>query len=172
MRRATMAVVDIDTPSPMANTSASIDSVIPTVATAFAPSRPTQNTSVTANSDSSTISSTMGMASRKMARLKISCCVVLVRAFQRLAYRRPESAITSSKGGGINHSRTDIRKSPRWVPRPNFVWAGEVTIAFHPCPSKDETRGRDHAKGSSCDQIVICRITPGLKLTSGARERE
>ena len=73
IRRATIAVVDIETPSPIANTSASIDSVIPTVATAFAPSRPTQKTSVTANSDSSTISSTIGMASRRMARFKFPC---------------------------------------------------------------------------------------------------
>ena len=71
MRRATMAVVDSASPSPMANTSASSDSVRPTVATAFAPSRPTQNTSTTANRDSSTISSTMGMASRRMERLRL-----------------------------------------------------------------------------------------------------
>ena len=71
MRRATMAVVDIETPRPMAKTSASIDSVMPTVATAFAPRRPTQKTSTTANSDSSTISSTMGMASRKMERFRL-----------------------------------------------------------------------------------------------------
>ena len=71
MRRATMAVVDMATPMPIAITSASIDSVMPTVATAFAPSRPTQNTSTTANSDSSTISSTIGMASRKMERFRL-----------------------------------------------------------------------------------------------------
>ncbi len=65
-----MAVVDIAKPRPMANTSASIDSVMPTVATALAPSLPTQNTSVTANSDSSTISSTIGMASSRMARFR------------------------------------------------------------------------------------------------------
>src|SRR5215469_1627170 len=43
---------------------ASIDSVSPTVATASAPSRETQNTSTSANTDSSTI----GTASRRMAR--------------------------------------------------------------------------------------------------------
>ena len=45
-----------------------MDSVIPTVATASAPSRDTQKTSTTANTDSSTISSTIGTASRMTAR--------------------------------------------------------------------------------------------------------
>ena len=40
----------------------------PTVATAVAPSRPTKNTSVTANTLSSAISITIGTASRRMAR--------------------------------------------------------------------------------------------------------
>ena len=71
MRRATMAVVDMATPMPIAITSDSIDSVRPTVATAFAPRRPTKKTSTTANSDSSTISSTIGMASRKMERFML-----------------------------------------------------------------------------------------------------
>jgi hypothetical protein len=48
-----------------------MDSVNPTVATAFAPSLPTQKTSTTANSDSSTISSTMGIASSRMARFRL-----------------------------------------------------------------------------------------------------
>ncbi len=50
MRRATMAVVDKLRPMATENTSVNIDSVSPTVATAFAPSRPTQKTSTTANS--------------------------------------------------------------------------------------------------------------------------
>ena len=70
-RLATIAVVDSETPSPIANTRASIDSVRPTVATASAPSRPTQNTSTTANRDSSTISKTMGTARRKIARFRL-----------------------------------------------------------------------------------------------------
>ncbi len=45
-----------------------IASVRPTVATASGPSRPTRNTSTTAKMDSITVSSTMGTASRKMAR--------------------------------------------------------------------------------------------------------
>ena len=49
----------------------SIDSVRPTVATASAPSLPTQITSTTAKRDSSTISRTMGTASSKMARFKL-----------------------------------------------------------------------------------------------------
>src|SRR5215471_6700519 len=69
--RATIAVVESDSPKPTANTRLSNDSVSPTVATASAPSRPTQNTSTTANSDSSTISRTMGMASSTMARFKL-----------------------------------------------------------------------------------------------------
>ena len=43
-------------------------SVSPMVATASAPTRATQNMSTTANSDSMHISSTMGIASRVMAR--------------------------------------------------------------------------------------------------------
>src|SRR5579875_1301875 len=54
------------------------DSDKPMVATASAPSRATQNTSTTAKRDSSNISSTIGMASRKMARSRLpavkSCC--------------------------------------------------------------------------------------------------
>src|SRR6516165_1191549 len=46
----------------------SIDSVRPTVATASAPSLETQTTSTTANTDSRTISITIGIASRRMAR--------------------------------------------------------------------------------------------------------
>ncbi len=71
MRRATIAVVERLRPRPTANTRLSIDSVRPTVATASAPSRPTQKTSTTAKSDSRTISSTMGMASRRMARFRL-----------------------------------------------------------------------------------------------------
>ena len=71
MRRATMAVVDKLRPIPTAKTRLSIDSVSPTVATALAPRRPTQKTSTTANSDSSTVSKTMGTASRRIARFKL-----------------------------------------------------------------------------------------------------
>ena len=66
-----MAVVDRLRPRPTAKTRLSSDSVSPTVATASAPSRPTQKTSTTAKRDSSTISRTMGMASSKMARLRL-----------------------------------------------------------------------------------------------------
>src|ERR1700722_3972905 len=72
MRRATIAVVDIESPSPTAKTRLSIDSVNPIVATASAPSLPTQNTSTTANRDSSTISKTIGMARSKIARFKLT----------------------------------------------------------------------------------------------------
>ena len=44
------------------------DSVSPTVATASAPSRPTKKMSATANTDSISISSTIGTASRITAR--------------------------------------------------------------------------------------------------------
>jgi len=46
----------------------SIDSVSPTVATASAPSRETQNTSATAKIDSIDISTTIGTASMMTAR--------------------------------------------------------------------------------------------------------
>jgi hypothetical protein len=48
--------------------SVSHDSVSPTVATALAPSFETKNTSHTANTLSMIISSTIGMASRRMER--------------------------------------------------------------------------------------------------------
>ena len=48
--------------------SASIDSVIPTVATESAPSFDTQKMSAIAKTDSMTISATMGIASRMTAR--------------------------------------------------------------------------------------------------------
>ena len=71
MRLATMAVVDKLNPMPTAKTRLSRDSVSPTVATALAPSRPTQKTSTTAKSDSSTISRTMGTASNRIARFRL-----------------------------------------------------------------------------------------------------
>ena len=69
VRRATIAVVDMLTPMATEKTRVSIDSVRPTVATAFAPSRVTQNTLTIANSDSINISSTIGVASSRTARL-------------------------------------------------------------------------------------------------------
>ena len=68
MRRATIAVTPIDNPIAAVYTSVSIDSVRPTVATALGPRCATQNTSTTANTDSMTISSTIGTASRMIAR--------------------------------------------------------------------------------------------------------
>src|SRR6266849_4951572 len=58
-------------PRPIAKTRLRSDSVRPTVATASAPRRPTQKTSTTAKRDSSTISITMGMARRRIARLRL-----------------------------------------------------------------------------------------------------
>ncbi len=66
-----MAVVDRLKPMATENTRVNNDSVSPTVAVAFAPSRPTQKMSTTAKSDSSTISKTMGTASSKIARLRL-----------------------------------------------------------------------------------------------------
>jgi hypothetical protein len=66
-----MAVVDMPSPMPTAKTRVRTDSVSPTVAMAFAPSRLTQKTSTTAKRDSSTISSTMGMASSRIERLRL-----------------------------------------------------------------------------------------------------
>src|SRR5882724_7172016 len=71
MRRATMAVVERLRPKPMAITRLRSDSVRPTVAMASAPRRPTQKTSTTAKRDSNTISRTIGMASRRIARLRL-----------------------------------------------------------------------------------------------------
>ena len=58
-------------PMAMTKTRTSAVSVSPTVATASAPRRDTQNTSTTPNSDSMHISSTIGTASRTMARLML-----------------------------------------------------------------------------------------------------
>ena len=56
----------------------SMDSVIPTVATASGPNFETKNMSTTAKMDSITISSTMGTERRKIARPRLpsvkSCC--------------------------------------------------------------------------------------------------
>ena len=73
MRRATIAVTPIDRPIAIAYSTVSNDSVSPTVATAFAPSLPTKNTSVTAKTLSSTISSTIGTASNIIARAMLPC---------------------------------------------------------------------------------------------------
>ena len=67
MRRATSAVVPIAMPIATALTSVRTDSVKPTVATAEAPSDDTKYMSTTAKTDSSTISSIIGTASRRMA---------------------------------------------------------------------------------------------------------
>ncbi len=58
-------------PSAMTKISVSAVSVSPTVATASAPRRDTQNTSTTPNSDSMHISSTIGTANSTMARLML-----------------------------------------------------------------------------------------------------
>ena len=68
-RLATMAVADNVIPSAAEKTRVSIDSVSPTVATAFAPNLVTQNTSTIANNASISISNTMGVASSNTARL-------------------------------------------------------------------------------------------------------
>jgi hypothetical protein len=60
-----MAVVDRLTPIATEKISVSIDSVSPTVAMAFAPSRVTQKTSTTANRDSIDISNTIGVGQKK-----------------------------------------------------------------------------------------------------------
>ena len=73
MRRATKAVAPTPKPAATAYKMAIIDSVSPTVAIAPAPSRPTKNTSVTANTLSSAISNTIGTASSRIARRTDPC---------------------------------------------------------------------------------------------------
>ena len=68
MRRATVAAPPIDRPIASAYMMVIHDSVIPTVAIASAPSLPTKNTSATTNTDSMTISSTIGTASSTTLR--------------------------------------------------------------------------------------------------------
>src|SRR5207247_2810926 len=66
--RATVAVAPIERPMAAAYTIVSIDSLSPTVATEFGPRRETKKTSTTANTDSRTSSSTIGIASSRIAR--------------------------------------------------------------------------------------------------------
>src|SRR5215813_19255 len=68
VRRATTAVVPMLIPTATAKIMVSMPSVIPTVAVESAPRCATQNMSTMPKSDSMAISSTMGTASRKMAR--------------------------------------------------------------------------------------------------------
>ena len=74
MRRATVAAAPMATPMASAYTMNISDSVSPTVATASAPRRPTKKMSATANTDSISISSTIGTASSTTAR-PIGACV-------------------------------------------------------------------------------------------------
>src|SRR5258708_17082784 len=71
MRRATMAVVERLRPKPIAMTRLRSDSVRPTVAMASAPRRTDQKTLTPAKRDCRTISMTMGMARRRIARLRL-----------------------------------------------------------------------------------------------------
>src|SRR5262249_33840529 len=71
-RRATMALVAMLRPIAIAKTKVNKDSVSPTVATASAPSRPTQNTSTMPNTDSMAISNTIGTARSVIARPRIT----------------------------------------------------------------------------------------------------
>ncbi len=68
IRRATIAVVAIPVPTATAKRMVIMASVRPTVATASVPRRETKKASVRAKTDSMTISSTIGIASRTMAR--------------------------------------------------------------------------------------------------------
>ena len=68
MRRATIAVTPIESPIAAVYATVNIDSVSPTVATASGLTCATQKMSTTANTDSITISSTIGTASRMIAR--------------------------------------------------------------------------------------------------------
>ena len=68
IRRATIAVTPIERPIATVYTSVTSDSARPTAVIASGPRRETQNTSVSANTDSSAVSITMGIASRSRAR--------------------------------------------------------------------------------------------------------
>jgi hypothetical protein len=71
--RATVAIVAMLRPSATAKMIVSIDSVKPTAASASLPSRDTQKALTMPNSDSISISSTIGTASMKMARPMLPC---------------------------------------------------------------------------------------------------
>src|SRR5262249_43777266 len=68
IRLDTYAVVAVLRPNATAKTNVNSDSVSPTVAVASAPRWATQNTLMIPNNDSIIISSTIGVARRKMAR--------------------------------------------------------------------------------------------------------
>ena len=69
IRRATSAVVPMESPSTIAKTRMINEPVRPTVATAADPSLPTKYMSTNPNVDSMTSSSIMGIASRRIARI-------------------------------------------------------------------------------------------------------
>ena len=131
---------------PMANTSASSDSVMPTVATALAPRLPTQNTSVTANSDSSTISSTIGMASRKMARFRFRSCSP--------GASRAEPRVPTARSRGR-----------RQIGQPREPFKTDIAIAPR-CARKGTANGEGATLRSDCD----LQIDPRSEVDLGAEE--
>src|SRR6266480_48129 len=94
----------------------SIDSVSPTVATASGPTWPTQKMSTTANTDSISISSTIGTASRMMARPIGPEAQSWWRAATQLA-TRPQPRLHRRLRGGSFKPVHDDRGAPALVDR-------------------------------------------------------
>src|ERR1700692_2670493 len=135
MRRATIAVVDKLSPMPTAKTRLNMDSVRPTVATAFAPRRPTQKTSTTANKDSSTISSTMGTARRKMAQLRLA--VVKSWCEPRMASTSDVQRVCGFSAIWVVAS-IDVRESDDHRCAAGNCWASPGRTAGGGCPHKKQ----------------------------------
>ncbi len=121
-----MAVVPMPSPIASEKTSVSSDSVSPTVATASAPSRDTKKTSQTANTDSMTISSTMGTASSTTARLNgpsVNSCWLPPTAWRRAPQKVASGSLEAGEGEGSTLIGGDARlygtvvESPGWSGR-------------------------------------------------------
>ncbi len=115
MRRATIAVVAMPVPMATAKRIVIMASVRPIVATASVPRRETKKASVRAKTDSITISRTMGMASRTMARPigpEVNSSSLPVRANLTVA-QAPSSGGTSTTAIGGSSSDLMVNTIPK-----------------------------------------------------------
>ncbi len=110
-----MAPVDMATPRPMAKTSASIDSVMPTVATAFAPRRPTKKYVDHGKQGFEHHLKHHGNGEQEDGAVEVAGGVVLVRAAQSFADIGPEAACAGAEAARFavfrlrgDGSRTDM----------------------------------------------------------------
>ncbi len=149
VRLATMAVVDMETPSPMAITSASMDSgEANRKPPRWRPGGPPRRRRRRQKSDSSTISRTMGMASRRMAVIEIS--LGIVSGVSHAELRTPRTGICA---------RRRLQAAPQWFQ--------EQTLELHNARTNDGM-----GNGSGCGQIATFACShPGLEDILGVAGR-